>query len=333
MAKILTGITTTGTPHLGNYIGAIKPAITMSQANSNQCYLFLADLHALIKARDAKKIHQSTLEIAATWLACGLNANRVIFYRQSDVVEITQLTWVLNCVAAKGLLNRAHAYKDAVEMNKQQAQDTDSGVTMGLFSYPVLMAADILLFAANRVPVGQDQIQHLEITRDIALRFNHHYGEILTIPEFVVDKHTPLIKGIDGRKMSKSYNNIIPLFATEKQLLKSIKKIVTNSQLPGEPKSLIDNNLYNLYQCFATKEQTKQYADDLQRGLGWGDAKIALFELINDQIAVYREKYQYYTQNPKIVETILLDGAQKARQQAQPLMQRVLKAVGIQALG
>jgi tryptophanyl-tRNA synthetase len=212
---ILTGITTTGTPHLGNYVGAIRPAIEASQKPDINAYYFLADYHALIKCQDPAMVHQSSREIAATWLALGLNTDNVVFYRQSDVPEITQLMWFLSCVAAKGLMNRAHAYKDSVQKNQEAGEDQDYGITMGLFSYPVLMAADILMFNATRVPVGRDQIQHIEMARDIAQRFNHVYGEHFTLPEAVIDDHVAVLQGLDGRKMSKSYGNTIPLFLHE----------------------------------------------------------------------------------------------------------------------
>ncbi len=215
---LLTGITTTGTPHLGNYVGAIRPAIEMSRKTQVNSYYFLADYHALIKCQEPERIRQSSLEVAATWLALGLDTERSVFYRQSDIPEISELNWLLSCVTAKGLMNRAHAYKAAVAENEQNdSADPDKGITMGLFGYPVLMAADILLFNADQVPVGKDQIQHIEMARDIAGRFNHIYGEHFVIPEPVVDDSTATLLGLDGRKMSKSYNNIIPLFAPEKQ--------------------------------------------------------------------------------------------------------------------
>jgi tryptophanyl-tRNA synthetase len=222
--RTLTGITTTGTPHLGNYVGAIRPAIQASQQADNLSFYFLADFHALIKSQEPEKIHQSSMEIAATWLALGLDVDNAIFYRQSDVPEIPELCWLLTCMAAKGLMNRAHAYKASVQANKEANEDPDFGVTMGLYSYPVLMAADILMFNANKVPVGKDQIQHVEMARDIASRFNHHFGENFTLPQAVVDDNVAVLQGLDGRKMSKSYNNTIPLFLPEKKLKKHINK-------------------------------------------------------------------------------------------------------------
>ncbi len=228
--RVLTGITTTGTPHLGNYVGAIRPAIAASQRAEVQSFYFLADFHALIKCHDPVLVHQSTREIAATWLALGLDTNNAIFYRQSDVPEIPELCWMLTCMAAKGLMNRAHAYKGAMDINKEAGEDPDFGITMGLYSYPILMAADILMFNAQKVPVGKDQIQHVEMARDIAARFNHHYGEHFVLPEAQVDDSVALLQGLDGRKMSKSYNNTIPLFLPEKQLKKSKQTLVVMSQ-------------------------------------------------------------------------------------------------------
>jgi tryptophanyl-tRNA synthetase len=240
---VLTGITTTGTPHLGNYVGAIKPCIQASHDANVQSYYFLADYHALVKNQDPERMQQSTLEIAATWLALGLDTEQAVFYRQSDVPEILELTWVLTCSTAKGLMNRAHAYKAAVQENVDAGEDPDFAIKMGLFSYPILMAADILMFNSTHVPVGKDQVQHLEMARDIAQRFNHHYGEYFVLPEAVIDEHVAVLPGRDGRKMSKSYNNTIPLWLPEKQLRKAIMRIVTNSLEPGDPKDPDDSAL------------------------------------------------------------------------------------------
>ena len=224
--RVLTGITTSGAPHLGNYVGAIRPAVEASLSGEFDSFFFLADYHALIKCQDPAIVHQSTLEIAAAWLALGLDPANVTFYRQSDIPEIPELTWLLTCMTAKGLVNRAHAYKSAVQSNEDNGDDADFGINMGLFSYPILMAADILMFNAHKIPVGRDQIQHIEMARDIAQRFNHHYGEHFVLPEAQVDKEMAILQGLDGRKMSKSYGNTIPLFSTEKQLKKHINKIV-----------------------------------------------------------------------------------------------------------
>ena len=282
--RVLTGITTTGTPHLGNYVGAIRPAITASRNPENLSFYFLADLHALIKCRDPHLVHQSSQEIAATWLALGLDANTDLFYRQSDIPEITELTWLLTCMAAKGLMNRAHAYKAAVQANEEAGEDPDFAVTMGLYSYPVLMAADILMFNAQQVPVGKDQIQHVEMARDIAGRFNHHYGEHFVLPEAVVDDSVAVLQGLDGRKMSKSYNNTIPLFLPEKQLKKRINKIKTNVLEPGEPKDPDTSTVFQIWQAFASEQQTAEMRQAFLEGIAWGEAKKQLFELINEEI-------------------------------------------------
>lgn len=340
--RILTGITTTGIPHLGNYVGAIRPAILSAQQSGHEAFFFLADLHALIKCHDPAAIHHSTKAIAATWLACGLDPNQVVFYRQSDIAQIPELAWILNCNCAKGLMNRAHAYKAAVDNNLACADtDPDFGVSMGLFSYPVLMAADILLFNANFVPVGKDQIQHIEMARDIAATFNFRYCQdkpLFVLPSAMVDDDTPLLTGLDGRKMSKSYGNTIPLFGddisidSQKALRKAIMRIVTNSQLPHEPKNADDSTIFEIYKAFATTDETAQLRKQFEQGIGWGDAKELLFHKINDEIAPFREKYLYYMNNPKVLEEILQMGADKARKHAQKQLVKVRKAIGIKPL-
>jgi len=264
----LTGITTTGTPHLGNYAGAIRPAIAASQMPGTEHFYFLADLHALIKGYSAEDVRQSRMEIAATWLALGLDTDKATFYCQSDIPEIPALAWMMACQASKGLLNRAHAYKAMVQEN-EDANDTDpdKGITMGLFSYPVLMAADILMFKANKVPVGKDQIQHIEMARDMAQRFNHHYGEHFVLPEAQVDGSTAVLSGLDGRKMSKSYNNTIPLFVPEKQFRKLIMKIKTNSLEPGEPKDPEGNTLFEIFSAFANNEEISDMRRRFEEGV------------------------------------------------------------------
>lgn len=326
---VLTGITTTGTPHLGNYVGAIRPAIRSSQTSAHQSYFFLADLHALIKCQDPQRVRQSTLEVAATWLALGLDTSKVVFYRQSDIAEIPQLTWLLTCVAAKGLLNRAHAYKDAVQKNQDDGQDPDYGVTMGLFSYPVLMAADILMFNGSQVPVGRDQIQHIEMARDIAQRFNHIYGEHFVLPKAVVDEDVAVLQGLDGRKMSKSYNNTIPLFLTEKQLKKHINKIKTNLLEPGEPKDPDTSTVFQVWKAFATAEQTAEMRKAFEEGIAWGEAKKQLFELVNSELEAPREHYNELINNPSFIEAELAKGAEAARAYAIPFYERLREAVGI----
>ncbi len=330
--RVLTGITTTGTPHLGNYVGAIRPAIEASQKDDNESFYFLADFHALIKCQDADMVHQSTREIAATWLALGLNTDKAIFYRQSDIPEIVELCWFLNCMAAKGLMNRAHAYKAAVAANEEAGEDPDFGVTMGLFSYPVLMAADILMFGAHKVPVGKDQIQHVEMARDIAARFNHHYGEHFVLPEAEVDEHVAVLQGLDGRKMSKSYGNTIPLFLPEKQLRKHINKIKTNLLEPGEPKDPDTSTVFQLWQAFASAEQTAYMREEFTKGIAWGEAKKQLFELINDQLKEARERYESLMADPAYVESVLQAGAEKARAYSRPFLAKLRHAVGIRPI-
>ncbi len=332
--RILTGITTTGTPHLGNYAGAIRPAIVASRAPDADSFYFLADYHALIKCDDAQRIQRSRLEIAATWLACGLDPERVTFYRQSDIPEIPELTWLLTCVAGKGLLNRAHAYKASVDKNVEAGEDPDAGVTMGLFSYPVLMAADILMFNAHKVPVGRDQIQHVEMARDIGQRFNHLFGggkELFTLPEAVIEESVATLPGLDGRKMSKSYDNTIPLFGTAKQLKDAIARIVTDSRLPGEPKDADNSHLFTLYQAFATPEQSAQFRADLVAGLAWGEAKQRLFALLDAELGEARERYNALIAKPAELEDILQAGAAKARKIATPFLGELREAVGLRS--
>ena len=327
--RVLTGITTTGTPHLGNYVGAIRPAIAASLEPDVQSFYFLADLHSMIKSQDAPALGRSTREIAATWLALGLDTERVVFYRQSDVPEITELTWMLTCMTAKGLMNRAHAYKAAVQANQEAGQDDDFGITMGLYSYPVLMAADILMFNADRVPVGRDQIQHVEMARDIAQRFNHHYGEHFVLPSAVVDEHVSVLQGLDGRKMSKSYGNTIPLFLPEKQLQKHINRIKTNLQEPGEPKNPDESTVYQVWAAFATAEQRADMRREFESGIAWGEAKRRLFELVNAELREPRERYEALMAQPALIEKLLREGAERARAYSRPFMQELRAAVGL----
>ena len=331
--RILTGITTSGTPHLGNYVGAIRPAVEASLTGTFDSFFFLADYHALIKCQDPDRVHQSTLEIAAAWLALGLDPDKVTFYRQSDIPEIPQLTWLLTCMTAKGLMNRAHAYKGAAQANEDAGENVDSAVTMGLFSYPILMAADILMFNAHRIPVGRDQIQHVEMARDIAQRFNHHYGDHFVLPSAQVDEDAAVLQGLDGRKMSKSYGNTIPLFLSAKQLKKHINKIKTNLLEPGEAKDPDDSTVFQIWQAFASSEQTAEMRLAFADGIAWGEAKKQLFELINGQLQEPREKYIELLENPSRVESILQDGGAKARQHSQDLISVLRSAVGIRPLG
>ena len=327
--RVLTGITTTGTPHLGNYVGAIRPAIQASLDPSQDSFFFLADYHALIKCQDPGLVQQSSKEIAATWLALGLDTDKAVFYRQSDIPEITELTWVLCCNAAKGLMNRAHAYKAAVQANEEAGEDPDYGITMGLFSYPVLMAADILMFNAEKIPVGRDQIQHVEMARDIAQRFNHNFANVFTLPEAVVGEDVSVLQGLDGRKMSKSYNNTIPLFQTEKQLKKSINKIKTNLLEPGEPKDPDDSTVFQVWAAFASSEETARMRGDFDNGIAWGEAKKQLFELVNGELAHARENYNRVMEDPGYIESTLQKGAERAREHSASLLRKVREAVGI----
>ncbi|MBA4261957.1 MAG: tryptophan--tRNA ligase [Comamonadaceae bacterium] len=330
--RVLTGITTSGTPHLGNYVGSVRPSVRMSLRSGVQSFYFLADYHALIKVGDPARVQRSTLEIAATWLACGLDPDKVTFYRQSDIPEIPELTWLLTCVTGKGLLNRAHAYKASVDKNTATGTEPDHGVTAGLFMYPVLMAADILMFNAHQVPVGRDQIQHIEMARDIAASFNHLYGEHFTLPEAVIEEHVATLPGLDGRKMSKSYDNTIALFAPKDQLRRLIMGILTDSRAPGEPKSTEGSALFQLYQAFASTEETAALAKAYAEGIAWGEAKQLLFEHLEREIAPMRAVYDELIQNPAQIEKILKAGAEKARCVATPFTAGLRHAVGLRAL-
>ncbi|WP_223501913.1 tryptophan--tRNA ligase [Pseudomonas sp. BF-R-24] len=332
--RILTGITTTGTPHLGNYAGAIRPAILASRDSNADSFYFLADYHALIKCDDPLRIQRSRLEIAATWLAGGLNVDRVTFYRQSDIPEIPELTWLLTCVAAKGLLNRAHAYKASVDKNVETGEDPDAGITMGLYSYPVLMAADILMFNAHKVPVGRDQIQHVEMARDIGQRFNHLFGqgkEFFTMPEALIEESVATLPGLDGRKMSKSYDNTIPLFSSAKEMKDAISRIVTDSRAPGEAKDPDNSHLFTLFQAFATPAQADEFRSELLQGLGWGEAKNRLFQLLDNELGESRERYNQLIERPADLEDILQHGAKKARAVATPFLNELREAVGLRS--
>ncbi len=332
ITRYLTGITTTGTPHLGNFVGSIRPSVAASKTPGVESFYFLANYHALIKCEDPERIQRSSLEIAASWLAAGLDPEQVAFYRQSDIPEITELTWLLTCTTGKGLLNRAHAYKAAQDKNQATGQGADDGVTAGLFMYPVLMAADILLFKANKVPVGRDQIQHIEMARDMGASFNHLYGEHFVLPEAAVDEHVATLPGLDGRKMSKSYDNTIPLFSSREQLRKLIGAILTDSRAPGEAKEVEGSALFQMYQAFASESETaalrQQYAD----GIAWGDAKQVLFDCVDNAIAPMRAHYQELISNPARIEQTLLAGAERARTVATPLMRELRSAVGLRSL-
>ena len=323
--RILTGITTTGTPHIGNYLGAIKPSLNLAK-ESIESFFFLADYHALIKTNDSQSIKASVNDVALAWLSSGLDTKSSFFYRQSDIKEITELNWILTCVTAKGLMNRAHAYKSASAENKT---DEDKGINMGLFSYPILMATDILIFNSTHVPVGPDQLQHLEMTRDIANRFNHLYKKIFNVPEAIIQDDGKVVTGLDGRKMSKSYNNIIPLLSDEKNLKKSIAKIVTNSLEPGEPKDINGCNVFNLYSHFSTTSEQNDFASEYADGISWGDAKNKLFESINKELSPIRERYNKLSQDKGLVNDLLDTGASKVRPLAAEMLGEIRELVGI----
>ena len=332
VTRFLTGITTSGTPHIGNYVGALRPAVEASRRPGTENFYFLADYHALIKCDEPARVQRSTLEIAACWLAIGLDPEQVFFYRQSDIPEIPELTWLLTCVTGKGLLNRAHAYKAQVDKNAAAGADVDADVTAGLFMYPVLMAADILMFKAHKIPVGRDQAQHIEMARDIASSFNHLYGEQLVLPEAAIDDSVALLPGTDGRKMSKSYDNVLALFAPRELLRKQIAAIVTDSRTPGEPKAAEGSALFQIYQSFASPAETAALRQAYADGIGWGDAKQLLFERIDREIGPMRERYQALIDNPTDIERILQAGAQKARAFATPFMAQLRQAVGLRNL-
>ncbi|WP_038318783.1 tryptophan--tRNA ligase [Kingella kingae] len=331
--RVLTGVTTTGIPHLGNYVGAIRPAIRAAAQDNVESYLFLANYHGIIKCHDPAMIDESTRAVAATWLACGLDTERTTFYRQSDIPEILELNWILTCITAKGLMNRAHAYKAAMDKNIAEQQDPDFEVEMGLYSYPILMTADILMFRANDVPVGRDQIQHVEMARDIAQRFNHRFGkELFVLPEAKTDENVHLLVGLDGRKMSKSYGNTIPLFQTPKQRQKAVNKIVTNLKEPGELKQKDESPLFEIYQAFATPSETVAFEQALNDGLAWGEAKKILSAKIGEELDSKTDVYNDLIANPSRIEDILQAGASKARVEARELLAQVKDAVGIRTL-
>ncbi len=327
---VLTGITTSGEPHIGNLVGAISPAIEASKKEDTSSFLFLADYHSLIKNQDPKLTHESSFEVATCWLACGLDPHKVIFYRQSDVPHIMELAWILSCLTSKGLLNRAHAYKAATTINQEQnTDDPDKGITMGLFNYPILMAADILMFNADEVPVGQDQKQHIEMTRDIASRFNHHYGNVFTLPEAIIGDSGSILPGIDGRKMSKSYGNVIPVFCEPGKLKKIIRKIKTNSLEPGVPKNTENCTIFDIFRAFGSKSEVDDMKKLYQSGISWGEAKNKLIDLIYEKIMPYRTEYQKLCNDRKYVEDTLKKGAQKASEFADPILEKVRTAIGI----
>ena len=327
---LLTGVKPTGVPHIGNYFGAIKPAIDMANSGEYDSNLFIADYHALTTVQDPKKLRQYNHEIASTWLAAGLDPEMTRLYRQSDVPETFELSTILHNVTPKGLMNRAHAYKAMAQANNENGQDTDAGVNMGLYNYPILMAADIMLMNANKVPVGQDQKQHIEIAQDIGKSFNSKFKKCLVIPQPLIGEEIGVIPGLDGRKMSKSYGNQIPLFGNEKELANLVKKIKTDSSLPHEPKPL-DSSLFEMYKLFATPEQLAEMQYRFENGIGWGDVKKEVAATMNEYLGPMRERFDYLMANPGEVEEILQDGASRARVIASETVDRVREAVGVPA--
>ncbi len=321
MAKILTGIQSTGTPHLGNLLGAILPAIEMTKNPSNESFLFIADLHSITQIKNGETLRANTYSVAATWLACGLDSEKVIFYRQSDVPQVTELSWYLSCFFPFQRLTLAHSFKDKA--------DRLEDVNAGLFTYPMLMAADILLYDAEYVPVGKDQLQHLEITRDVASRFNHQMGETFVLPDAKIDENVMIIPGTDGEKMSKSRNNYINIFEDDKKLRKQIMAIQTDSTPLEEPKNPDTCNCFALYRLLATSDQVAEMRNNyLAGGYGYGHAKQALYELILERFATEREKYNYYMNNLEELDRLLQEGASKASKIANGVLERVRVKLG-----
>jgi len=321
MARVLTGIQSSGRQHLGNILGAIRPAIAMSNDPKNEAYLFIADLHSLTTVKDAQVRKDNLLATAAAWLACGLDPEKVVFYAQSDLPECTELTWYLNCFTPYPMLANAHSFKDK--------SDNLSDVNAGLFDYPVLMASDILLYDAHIVPVGKDQKQHLEITRDLASTFNHRYGETFVVPEASISESVMTIPGTDGRKMSKSYGNVIDVFLPKKQLKKQVMSIVTDSTPLEDPKDPETCHVFAIYKLLASAEQTEALAAQYRGGnFGYGHSKTALLELILEEFGEAREKFDHYMANPDEVAAALKVGAEKARPIAQATLSRVREKLG-----
>ena len=347
----LTGVKPTGMPHLGNYIGAIKPAIEMSCSGEYDSYYFIADYHSLIGVHDAKLMRNYIYEVAATWLAMGLDPSKVTLYKQSDIPEILELNWIVNCFTSKGLMNRAHAYKAMVQENEKEERDRDVGVNMGLYAYPILMACDIMILKADVVPVGADQLQHIEIARDIAHSFNNTYVKDyekyrlyleknpeakldkskikLVPPQAIIREGGKLLTGLDGRKMSKSYNNHIPLFSTSNELKKLINRITTDSSDPTTPKNPDDSLIFDFYQEFATAKQVEDLRAWYLRGIGWGEAKMELLNVLNNTLQGPREKYAELMSDTKKIDLILEEGANRVRPQAQALIKDIKQTVGV----
>jgi len=318
--RSLSGIKPTGTPHLGNYLGMIKPAIILQE--THETFYFIADYHALTSVRDPEQLRENTYDLTSVFAALGMDFENHAFFRQSDIPEVTELTWILSCITSKGLMERAHAYKDAMAKDQE--------VSMGLFSYPVLMACDILIYDSNFVPVGQDQRQHLEITRDLAIRFNHLYGDAFVIPEAIIEKEVATIPGLDGRKMSKSYGNVIPLLAPEKQFRKAVMKITTDSKSVDEPKDPETCSVFALYKCFAGKKEQEALAEQyLAGGLGYGEVKHLCFETLNAELKGPREIYQQIRNDKTKLNGILESGRDRARVIARDVIDRVRDKVGL----
>jgi tryptophanyl-tRNA synthetase len=326
----LTGVKPTFHPHIGNYVGAIRPAVLRSQSTEVEGFYFVADYHALNSTQDAQLLKQYVLDVAAVWIALGFNHQAHHLYLQSDVPEILEMATILACFTSKGLMNRAHSYKAAVDKNLQKEKDPDHGINMGLYNYPILMAADILTFRTDVVPVGPDQIQHIEMTRDIGQCFNAHYQkEVFKLPEALMNKEFGLLPGLDGRKMSKSYDNTIPLFDPEKKLQKMINRIPTDSLPPEAPKNPDDSNIFLIYRHFSTPAELNELRAKYQHGISWGEAKALLFQVVNRELANAREKYQYLISHPDEIKHILSLGAKKVRPKAQAFLQEVKATIGL----
>ena len=326
----LSGIKPTGTPHLGNYLGMIRPGLEL--AETYRALYFIADYHGLTTIRDGKEFERMTYDVAAVWMALRMDPNQVTFFRQSDIPELFELTWILSCYCSKGLLNRAHAYKAIVDANMKAGRDMDDGVNIGLYTYPVLMSADILLYGSHVVPVGEDQRQHVEIARDLAIAFNNNYGNILVVPEAVIQENVAVIPGTDGRKMSKSYDNVIPIFAPANQIRKRVMGIVTDSRSPEEPKNPEECNVFNIYRHFASPEEVASMrALYLRGGFGYGEVKQALFDVLERKFGPARSRYEEFVKDRDGLERMLLDGAEKARAMGAPLMRKARKAVGVRS--
>jgi tryptophanyl-tRNA synthetase len=324
----LSGIKPSGIAHIGNYLGMIKPALEL--VKDYRAIYFIADYHALTTVRNGKELRQMSYDLAATLLAVGLNPDEVVFFRQSDIPELFELTWILSCYTSKGLLNRAHAYKAAVDKNLETGKDPDFSINAGLYTYPALMAADILLYGSQIVPVGQDQKQHVEITRDIAMAFNHQYGEVVVIPDSVIQEDVSIIPGIDGRKMSKSYDNIIPIFAEPKELRKRIMRIVTDSTQPDQPKNPDTDNVYNIYKYFVSPEKISEVRNRYTMGcLAYSEIKEELFLVLDETFRETRKIYQAYLSDTPYLDKVLLNGADKGRNIGDRIMRKVRRAVGV----